>query len=446
PKLQQRRRAVAMRAAGAEGRRARNDLLVEYLKLGLAGLADAIQLGGEPAIAQFRWDFFGCLDQGDQKLGQNGWIESARFRNTREATWKDLAPQSACQFSRLFRRQHMEQSIANIFLEEASPFLDDDDILAALGKLRDQAHIHRIAHAHLQNRELAIQAQVGEHMVKIRPRHARHDKAQRGLARVRLKLAGQFLRARPASWNDPIDSQFARRGKRLFISLRHPQFLLPGARRQKHFAQIDLLRIECNLLIAVDRRELILAAIDRAPAVGLNGGDDVANVKPRRLRKAEAGVNPILHFLRRAGFDHRHPKMLAEKSAIRRYLSAVAPRVIAHDDDRAALRMSAGQISQSKCIGSDMHADALHDADRPAGGHLRAIDGGNTERFVISLKCANALLGEDIFDVAENVEKAGDRGTGISGEEMNAALGFERALHQEFVAGKYFTTAFGQKA
>ena len=51
---------VAVRAAGAEGRRARDDLLdADDVELGLARLADDVQLGGEPAVAQLGGDLLG---------------------------------------------------------------------------------------------------------------------------------------------------------------------------------------------------------------------------------------------------------------------------------------------------------------------------------------------------------------------------------------------------
>ncbi len=92
-----------------------------------------------------------------------------------------------------------------------------------------------------------------------------------------------------------------------------------------------------------------------------------------------------------------------------------------------------------------MHADALHHAHRPARRHLRAIDGRGGQRFVIRLKSADAVLVDEVFDVAEDVEKSGDGRAGIAGEEVNAAFDFEAAFHQQFIAGKNLGAGFGQK-
>ena len=56
------------------------------------------------------------------------------------------------------------------------------------------------------------------------------------------------------------------------------------------------------------------------------------------------------------------------------------------------------------------------------------------------------MLLEQLADVAEDVEEAGHRRTGIAGEQVNAPLDFQGPLDEQFVAGEDFATGFGQEA
>ena len=75
-----------------------------------------------------------------------------------------------------------------------------------------------------------------------------------------------------------------------------------------------------------------------------------------------------------------------------------------------------------------MDADRFHRDDGPAGGHLRAVGGRGAQGFVVGLEGADAVLLEQVADVAEDVEEAGDGGAGIAGEEVDAAFDFEGSL------------------
>src|SRR6185295_6656762 len=59
---------------------------------------------------------------------------------------------------------------------------------------------------------------------------------------------------------------------------------------------------------------------------------------------------------------------------------------------------------------------------------------------------ADALVVEQIRNVAETVEESGDGRSRVAGHEVNAALGFECALHQQFVSCENFSTGIGEEA
>ena len=114
--------------------------------------------------------------------------------------------------------------------------------------------------------------------------------------------------------------------------------------------------------------------------------------------------------------------MLAKESAVGRHLRAVAPRVFTHDDDRPALRIRAGKISQRQGIGSDMHANAFERGDRAAGAIWLPLTAATPSA---SLFAWNARMPLDLSrsaDVAQNVEEPRNRGPGISGEQVNTPL------------------------
>ncbi len=166
-----------MRAAGAEGRRARDYLLVEQLELGFAGLAENVQLGAEPAVAQLCGQFFGSFDEWNQKLSQERGIQPARLGNSRRAARKRFSVQSRGDLSGVLDRERMEQPIANVLLEKTSPLFDHDDIFAKCRKLGDQSDVHRITHPHVEDRKYAAQPEVGEHVIQVGAGHAGDDEA-----------------------------------------------------------------------------------------------------------------------------------------------------------------------------------------------------------------------------------------------------------------------------
>ena len=59
---------------------------------------------------------------------------------------------------------------------------------------------------------------------------------------------------------------------------------------------------------------------------------------------------------------------------------------------------------------------------------------------------ADAVLHDQIADVPQHVKETGDGRARIAGEQMNAALGFEAAFHEQFITGKDFVAGIGQKA
>jgi hypothetical protein len=83
---------------------------------------------------------------------------------------------------------------------------------------------------------------------------------------------------------------------------------------------------------------------------------------------------------------------------------------------------------------------------RPARRHLASVHRRHTQRFVVGLEGADALGFQEISDIPHDVEETGDRGTGISGQEMNTALGLERSFNKELVTGENLPAAFSQEA
>src|SRR5258708_24848719 len=87
------------------------------------------------------------------------------------------------------------------------------------------------------------------------------------------------------------------------------QFALPRLGRKQDAVEIDVCGVEGNPVLGVDDGELVGPAIDGAAAVGQGGGDDVADVEPRRLGELERKADPVFQFLRRAGFDDGHAEV-----------------------------------------------------------------------------------------------------------------------------------------
>ena len=74
----------------------------------------------------------------------------------------------------------MIEAVAKVLFEEAAAFLDDDHILAQFGKLSQDFHVDRVAHAHLKNGKPVAKAKIGQDMFEIRPAHAGDDEAEGG--------------------------------------------------------------------------------------------------------------------------------------------------------------------------------------------------------------------------------------------------------------------------
>ena len=186
--------------------------------------------------------------------------------------------------------------------------------------------------------------------------------------------------------------------------------------------------------------------LHRAAAVGLVRGDEKADVELAFARKPEGEVDPVLHLLVRARLQDRHVHVLAEKARVGRHLRRVAPRIVAHDHDHAAVGMRAGQIADGQRVGGDVQADALHHAHRAQAVHLRAVDHRGGKRLVVGQHGADAVLLGDFLDRLDAVEEAGDGRAGIAGPEMRAALGLEQTLDDQLVAEKDLRAFFLEKS
>ena len=144
-------------------------------ELRLAGLADAIQLGGQPAVAQLGGDLFGRLDQRDQDLREHRRIQPARVGNAASARRGNVLPnsradESAASFVRQARGTAPSRMFFSRKLRRSSMTIM---FLQSLRELRDELHVDRVAHPHLQDREHAEQAEVGQHVLEVRARPCR---------------------------------------------------------------------------------------------------------------------------------------------------------------------------------------------------------------------------------------------------------------------------------
>ena len=176
---------VAVRATGAEGGRAGDDLFGNHLEDRLARLAQAGHLGGEAAVAKLRRELFGGFNEGDEALGEDGVVQAARVRDAfellpRRRDGERLAEQAGDDVFRIVQREVVEGGVADVLLEEAATFLDHDHVLAEFGEFVHERHVHRVAHAHLKDGEHAGEAEVGEHVVQVRPGHSGDDEAEGG--------------------------------------------------------------------------------------------------------------------------------------------------------------------------------------------------------------------------------------------------------------------------
>ena len=153
-----------------------------------------------------------------------------------------------------------------------------------------------------------------------------------------------------------------------------------------------------------------------AAAIGLVGGDKVADVEIGFPGKFESEINPIFEFLIGGRFQDRQVHMLAEIPGIRRHLRRIAPRVVADEHQRAAIRMCAGKITKRERICRHVQADRLHRANAAQRRHLRTIEHGRAERFVVGDAPANAVGFEQGSDFLHGIEETRHGGTGVAGE------------------------------
>ena len=222
--------------------------------------------------------------------------------------------------------------------------------------------------------------------------------------------------------------------------------MLPSARGEEHFVQIDVGSFQSEFVSGIELWVLVGITGDSATSVGRCGADDVADVTARNLRELEAQGDPILQLLNIARFDGRHAKVFAHEARIGGHLRGIAPGIFSHNDDRAALLVRSGEVSQCQRIGGDMDADVFHGRHGTEGHHLRAVDRGGGEGFVVGLKGADALLLEQVLDVAHGVEESGDGRAGIAGHQVDAAFDFKAAFDQQFVSGEDLAPSFGEES
>ncbi len=245
---------------------------------------------------------------------------------------------------------------------------------------------------------------------------------------------------------DSVDAVLARAGPEPFVTGGKALFSAPRARRQQDILfEVDLRRVDLDRVVRVDPRKMVSPHLHRAAAVGLVRRDEKANVKFALARKLERQVDPVLHLLVGRRFQHRHVDVLAEKARVGGHLGRVAPGIVPHDHDDAAVGMRSSQVAQRKRVGGHMQADAFHHAHRAQPVHLRAVDHRGGERLVVGQDGADAVLLGDLLDRLDTIEKTGHWRTGIARPEMSPTLGFEQPFDQQLVTQKNFRALFLEK-
>jgi len=104
------------------------------------------------------------------------------------------------------------------------------------------------------------------------------------------------------------------------------------------------------------------------------------------------------------------------------------------------------QVAQGQSVGRHVHADRLHADDAPAAGQLRAVEGGGGQGLVVGDRAVNALLSQQVLQGGDGVEIPRHRAARIAAQVMHAALGLQRALDEQFVAGEHVPPVGGQKS
>ncbi len=90
--------------------------------------------------------------------------------------------------------------------------------------------------------------------------------------------------------------------------------------------------------------------------------------------------------------------------------------------------MRAGEVAQRQRISRDVEADGFHGADAAQRAHLRAVEHGRAEGFVVGDGRADAFLLQQGRDFLHRVEELRNRRAGVAGQEMSSPLRFQCAL------------------
>lgn len=420
---------IAMRAAGAEGGRARREVDDD-----LAIRGEQLELGGDARLVELQPGRAQLDDERREQFDQNRRIKAARGGKALAPAGKHLAVDGE---GGLARDGPAGEEMHDLLFEEAAAFLDDDDVFDLIGEGINQVGIERVGNAELEERERAGEAELLQRVLEIGKCETGTDKAER------LTASGF---ARPAR-TDAIDPVAARAGPEAFVALGKALFAAPGAgRKQDVLFKVDPGRVELNRIVRIDPGEMIAPDLDRAAAIGLVGGDEETDVELAFAREPEREIDPVLHLLVRAWFQDGHIDVPAQKARIGGHLRRVAPRIVAHDDDHAAVGMRAREVADGQRVGGDMKADAFHHAHRAQAVHLRTVDHRGGDRLVVGQDGADAVLLGDFRNRLDAIEEAGDGRAGIAGPEMRPSLGFEQPFDEQFVAEKDLRALFLEKS
>ena len=327
-------------------------------------------------------------------MGEDGVVQAAGIWDSFAAIGETLAEEAISDIGCGGMIERVESGVADIFLQEAAAFFNDDHLITKFAEFGDDLRIGGIAHAHGEDGELPGQAKISQNMLQVRGGHAGDDEANRSsICDVRFSIL------------DPIDAEPSCGLDRRCKSFGDFHLMLPRPRGQEHLVEIHFGCFQLEFFSRVELWILIGIARDGAAPVRCGGADDVTDVTARNLRELEAQGDPVLQLLNIARFDGRHAKMLTDEPRIGRDLRRIAPGVLPHDDHRAALFVSPCKISQGQRVGRDVHADVFHSGHSAKWHHLRAINRRSGEGLVVRLKGADSLLLEKVFDVAHGVEE-----------------------------------------
>src|SRR5258708_39887506 len=102
--------------------------------------------------------------------------------------------------------------------------------------------------------------------------------------------------------------------------------------------------------------------------------------------------------------------------------------------------MSPYEIAEREGIGAAVEADTFLNGNGAQAVHLRAVDHGSAERFVIGHGGAHAVGGEQFANFVRGVEEPSYGRTRITGPKMRATCGFQSPFDQQLITRKYFDT------